>query len=82
VADVGFSSPEEAALDGWRRTPGAQPFVTSVALRGERAEVVLRHAEQGYTEWVYCVRRNKLWHERASGNGPTIGWDDPDKLEW
>ena len=35
-----------------------------------------------YRYWVYCVEREGRRHEAVSGNGPTIGWDDPSLIDW
>ena len=38
--------------------------------------------EPNYPYWVYCVRRDGRWREIVSGNGPTVGWDDPNVIDW
>ena len=77
----GHESPELAALATWPRAAEAQ--VVSVEVRGARAEVVIEtkppHSDG---HWVYCIRRQDGWHEAVSGNGPTVGWDDPAVIEW
>ena len=76
-----FSTPEEAALAGWSRTTGVTPRVVSVDVRGDRAEVQLAVGPD-YPDFVYVVRDGAGWTEVASGDGPTIGWDDPHQLHW
>jgi hypothetical protein len=79
--DEGFDTPEEAALAGWGATAGAAPSVISVDVRGGRAEVLIE-VGAGYPDYVYCCRMADRWHEVASGNGPSPGWDDPTHLIW
>lgn len=67
-------TPEAAALDGW--PTDSQVRVTSVEVRGDRAEVVL-NTDPGWPNWVYCIRTKGRWHEAISANGPTTEWDDP-----
>jgi len=77
----GHASPELAALATLSQAAEAQ--VVSIEVRGDRAELVIKtipsHPD-GY--WVYCIRRHGRWHETVSGNGPTIGWDEPRVIEW
>lgn len=82
MAHLDFDTPEEAALATWRDTAGVTVQVESVDVRGDRAEVVLSFGAPGYRDFVYCVQRNRRWTEAVSGNGPTIGWDDPDRIHW
>jgi hypothetical protein len=77
----GFESPEAAALATWKSTPSARARVVAVDVRGDRAEVVI-DTDPSHPDWVYCVRRDGRWFEVVSGNGPSIGWDDPYYLEW
>ena len=78
---VGHSTPQEAALAGWAANRSARAHIVSVDVRGDRAEVIV-DTEPSYPDWVYCVRRDDGWHETVSGNGPCIGWDDPDEIVW
>jgi hypothetical protein len=76
-----FDSPEAAALANW--PAAAEPRVVSVTFAGDRAEVVIEvDPEYRYRDWVYCIRRDGRWVETVSGNGPTIGWDDPTAIQW
>jgi len=69
-----YDSPEEAALAGWSSTPSARARVVSVDVVGDRAEVVIAtDDDQDHGDWVYCVRRDGLWREVVSGNGPSSG---------
>lgn len=81
VSTKGFDTPQQAALAGWKDTPKANARIVETTVRDDRAEVVLQ-VGPGYREWFYCVREQHGWVERASGNGPTIGWDDPTFIEW
>ena len=74
-------TPERAALATWESARAAQPRVVSITARGDRAEVVIE-AEPDYCDWVYCVRDHDGWRSVVSGNGPTIGWDDPAHIHW
>ena len=76
-----FPSPEDAALDGWRGTTGAEPYVLSVAVSGDWAEVVIE-VGPGYPDYVYCVRTRDGWLEVSSGNMPTDRWEDPNRYGW
>ena len=78
---LGYESPEAAALAGWASTPGADARVVSVAVRGDRAEFVI-DTDPAYLDYVYCPRRNGRWFEVVSGNAPTTGWDRPATLDW
>jgi hypothetical protein len=70
---------ERLALGDW--SPEAHARVVSVALAGNRAEVALLvNGDYGY--WMYFQRDDEGWCETVSGNGPTIGWDDPTAIEW
>jgi hypothetical protein len=75
----GFDSPEAVAIAGWPAP--AAPRVVSVTLAGDRAEVVIEVGPE-YRYWVYCVRRDGRWVEVVGGNGPTVGWDDPNSINW
>ncbi len=77
----GHESPELAALATFPRT--SKPGVVSVEVHGDRAEVVIT-TQPPHPDgcWVYCIRRVDGWHETVSGNGPTVGWDDPELIEW
>jgi hypothetical protein len=77
----GFESPEAAALATWQSAPSARSRVVSVDVRADRAEVVI-DTDPSYPDWIYCVRREGRWDVVVSGNGPSIGWDDPDSLPW
>ncbi|HEV2070079.1 MAG TPA: hypothetical protein VGR26_09825 [Acidimicrobiales bacterium] len=79
MSEADFDTPEDAALAPWRG-PGATVHVRNVDVRDHRAEVILDVA--AYRDFVYCVRRNGRWREAVSGNGPTIGWDDPQRIQW
>jgi hypothetical protein len=74
-----FATPEEAVLHGWPAS--SQVRVVSVTVVGDRAEVVL-DTEPSYPYWSYAVRAADGWRESVSGNGPCVGWDDPDKIHW
>ena len=78
---MGFGTPEEAALDSWATTSGVEPQVTSVTVRGDRAEVVLNYGEF-FDDWVYCTRDEDGWSVRVDGNGPVTAWDNPDEIQW
>jgi hypothetical protein len=79
----GFDSPEDAALAGWASTPSARARVIAVEIVGDRAEVVLAtDDDHNHGDWVYCARRDGLWHEVLSGSGPSSGWSDPAVLHW
>jgi len=52
-----------------------------VTLVGDRAEVVLT-VNGDYESWTYYRRDSDGWHETVSGNGPTVGWEDPRALQW
>jgi hypothetical protein len=67
-------TPEDAALDGWPTS--SQVRVRSVAVQGDRAEVVV-DTEPGWPDRVYCVRRRGRWHEAIADNGPAVQWGDP-----
>ena len=77
----GFESPEGAALSGWASTPGAHARVVSVAIRRDRAEVVI-DTDPTYPDYVHCVRRDGRWFEVVSSNASTTGWDNPAALDW
>lgn len=79
--DAGFDTPEAAALAGWETTTGVAPSVISVDVRGDRAEVLIEIGP-GYPDYVYCYRVGNGWHEASSGNGQSVGWDDPTYLVW
>jgi hypothetical protein len=74
VPPAWFDAPEAAALAHWPESSHVR--VVSVTVRGNRAEVVL-DTDPHYPYWVYCERRDGLWCEGSSGNGPWVGWDDP-----
>lgn len=74
-----YPTPEEAALAGWPAS--SKVHVVSVTIRGNRAEVVL-DTDPHYPYWVYCRKVGDGWVEGATGNGPTPGWDDPERLQW
>jgi hypothetical protein len=76
-----YASPEAAALSSWTATPGARASIRSVVIKGNRAEVVLDIGPDR-CEWSYSVRDRDGWHETVSGNGPTVGWDDPAVIDW
>lgn len=82
MTHVDFDTPEEAALAGWRGAAGVTVQVESVEVRGDRAEVILDFCQPGHRDFVYCVQRNGRWTETVSGNGPTVGWDDPEQIHW
>jgi hypothetical protein len=67
-------TPEDAALDGW--PTASQVRVRSVAVQGDRAEVVV-DTDPGWPNRVYCVRTRDRWHEAITENGPAVQWDDP-----
>jgi hypothetical protein len=67
-------TPEDAALDGW--PAASQVRVRSVAVQGDRAEVVVG-TDPGWPNYVYCVRTRGRWPEAITENGPTVQWDDP-----
>jgi hypothetical protein len=75
----GYASPEEGALAGW--PDKATVRVLSVDVRGDRAEVVV-DTDPSNPYWVYCMRVDGRWHATVSGNGPTVGWDNPDFIRW
>jgi hypothetical protein len=62
-----------------RSRAGAQ--VRSVTVAGDRAEVTLT-VNGHYDYWMYFQRNRVGWEERASGNGPTPGWEDPSAMQW
>ena len=74
-----FPTPDEAALANW--PPSAHARVIDVEVGGNRAEVIV-DTDPSEPDWVYCVRSEGGWREVVSGNGPTIGWDDPSIFEW
>jgi hypothetical protein len=77
--EAGYATPHEAGLAGW---PGAsEAHVVQVEVVGDRAEVVI-DTDPSYRYWVYCVRRGDRWYEAVSGNGPTVGWQDPYTIGW
>jgi hypothetical protein len=53
----------------------------SASVVGDRAEVVV-NVEPDYPYWIYCVQRGGHSAEDVSGNGPSIGWADPDVIDW
>jgi hypothetical protein len=67
-------TPEAAALNGWPKD--SRVLVTSVDVRGDRAEVVLEN-DRGWPNHVHCVRTRRHWHEAISTSGATFEWDDP-----
>lgn len=70
---------ERLALDDC--SPQAHARVVSTTIAGHRAEVVLLvNGDHGY--WMYFLRDGEGWRVTVSGNGPTIGWDDPTDIEW
>ena len=79
--DAAHLTPEQAALATWETARSARPRVVSITARGDRAEVVIR-TEPESRDWVYCVRRDDGWRSAVSGNGPTLGWDDPAHSHW
>lgn len=74
-------SPDQVALRGWAGSPAADPRVTQVTVAGNRAEVIIEVAD-GYPDYVYCVLTDGGWVETTSGNGPTVGWQDPSLYGW
>jgi hypothetical protein len=74
-------TPEQAALSSWEPARSTSPRVVSITARGDRAEVVIE-TEDEYRDWVYCVRDEAGWRWVVSGNGPTVGWDDPAYIHW
>ena len=74
-----FKSPEEVALHGWPAASNVR--VVAVVVRGDRAEVVT-DTDPSYQYWTYSIQRNGRWHMTVAGNGPCIGWDDPQKIKW
>lgn len=70
---------ERLALDDW--SPKADARVVSTTLAGNRAEVALL-VNGDYSYCMYFLRDQDGWHETVSGNGPTIGWDDPTFIQW
>ncbi len=50
--------------------------------RGGTPQVILGLGFAGHRDFVYCVQRDGRWVEAASGNEPTIGWDNPDQIDW
>lgn len=76
-----FETPPQAALAAWQDDPKADARVVETTVRGDRAEVVLE-LRPAYRYWVYCLREGGSWYEVSSGNGPTIGWDDPNAIQW
>jgi hypothetical protein len=81
VSTKGFNTPQQTALARWEHTPKANARILEITVRGDRAEVVLE-VGPGYREWVYCLREGGGWHEVSSGNGPTVGWEDPNTIQW
>lgn len=76
-----FATPQQAALAAWHDVANANARVVDTTIRGDRAEVVLE-VEPNYRYWTYCVHEGQGWREAASGNGPTVGWDDPNVIHW
>lgn len=74
-------TPERAALATWESARSARPRAVSITVRGDRAEVVIE-TEPQYRDWVYCIRDEVGWRWAVSGNGPTVGWDDPSHIHW
>ena len=74
-----FDSPEQVALSGWPLAANVR--VVTVDVRGDRAEVVT-DTDPSYPYWTYSIQRNGRWHMTVAGNGPCIGWDDPQKIHW
>ncbi|WP_072913067.1 hypothetical protein [Geodermatophilus obscurus] len=70
---------ERRALTEWPEQAGAQ--VRSVAVAGDRAEVTLT-VNGHHDYWVYYRRGRVGREERVSGNGPTLGWEDPSAIGW
>jgi hypothetical protein len=70
---------ERLALAEWPEQAGAQ--VRSVTVAGDRAEVTLTVIGH-YDYWMYFQRTRVGWEETVSGNGPTIGWEDPSAMQW
>lgn len=71
---------ERLALAEWSPAAGAR--IESVTVVDDRAEVVVRLGP-GYDDFTYFQRGDDgAWHEIVSGNGPTVGWDDPAQIEW
>lgn len=78
---VAHLTPERAALASWESARFAHPRAVSITVRGNRAEVVIE-SEPEYRDWVYCVRDDDGWRWVVTGNGPTVGWDDPTQIHW
>ena len=71
---------QQPALAEWSPAAGAQ--IVSVTVVGARAQVVVRLGP-GYDDFFYFQRDDAgSWSETVSGNGPTVGWDDPTQLGW
>ncbi|SHN55676.1 hypothetical protein SAMN05660350_00607 [Geodermatophilus obscurus] len=52
-----------------------------MAVAGDRAEVTLT-VNGHHDYWVYYRRGRVGREERVSGNGPTLGWEDPSAIGW
>jgi hypothetical protein len=80
---AGFETPEQAAMDTWRASPGARASIASTQIIGDRAEVVVRLGDRpDHLEYAYFIRRDGHWHETVSGSGPTDRWWDDTFLLW
>ncbi len=77
----GFPTPTEAALATWATTTGVEPRIKSLQVSGNRAEVVLDYG-QYFDDWVYCIEREDGWCVTVDGNGPCVGWEDPEFIQW
>ncbi len=67
------------ALADW--SEAAVAHVVSVSVVGRRAEVAVV-VNGDHEHWTYFQRDEEGWHETVSGNGPTLGWDDPGAVDW
>lgn len=70
---------QRLALSEW--SPQAAARVVSVGVVGRRAEVALV-VNDGYEYWAYFRRDDAGWHQTIEGNGPVVGWKNPDDVEW
>ena len=79
--EVAHLTPERAALATRNSTAGDTARAVSITVRGDRAEVIIE-TEPASRDWVYCMRDQDGWRPMVSGNGPTVGWDDPGHIDW
>jgi hypothetical protein len=70
---------QRLALRDWPEAAAAR--VVSVSVVGNRAEVALL-VDGDHGCWMYFRRDDLGWSETVAGNGPVVGWDHPEHIQW